>query len=497
MAEATRRAGSSWALAAALAAVVLVPAMPLGGRVPGVDSGIYLYNGWRLTLGEVPYRDFWDNKPPLIYYLNALGLLLGGGGEWGVWALQLVFLAAAFFLAQDALERAYGRRAAWLATALAAAGATRFLEGGNYVEPYALPLQLAVVWLAARGAEGPRAGAAVGALAGVLLLLKQNMIAMPAAWLLTRPWRTRPRACAAEAAALAAAAAVVAGAPLALCAARASAAEVWSQAFAYNLVHASAPAGERLAALWSGLERGAGFSMAMAAGWALLALGGRSRPPVERLALAGLPLTLAATAAPGMRYGHYWLPWLAPGVVGVAALASRWPRPPEPQGPALLVGGALLLSCAGIWREETAALLRRRGRPDPVVSFLQAHSTPEQPVLVWSHVGMRYYFAARRRSAARLAYHSPLFRRGYASDGLAAELLADLRARPPAAVVDGSAWQRDIPPIAAAARRTWAFESPRRFGLNEAAEPALRWLETNYVPAARLGDFVGYLPKDG
>src|SRR3954447_17879480 len=36
------------------------------------DSGIFLYVGQRLLHGDVLYRDIADNKPPLIYWLNAL-----------------------------------------------------------------------------------------------------------------------------------------------------------------------------------------------------------------------------------------------------------------------------------------------------------------------------------------------------------------------------------------------------------------------------------------
>jgi len=37
----------------------------------------------------------WDHKGPLIYFIDALGVLLGGAGGWGVWAItSMIFLAA-------------------------------------------------------------------------------------------------------------------------------------------------------------------------------------------------------------------------------------------------------------------------------------------------------------------------------------------------------------------------------------------------------------------
>src|SRR6478672_4582372 len=47
------------------------------------DSGLFLHVGQRLLHGDVLYRDISDNKPPLVYWLNALGLLLGRGSPGG------------------------------------------------------------------------------------------------------------------------------------------------------------------------------------------------------------------------------------------------------------------------------------------------------------------------------------------------------------------------------------------------------------------------------
>ncbi|MBV9441951.1 MAG: hypothetical protein JO217_04590 [Acidobacteriaceae bacterium] len=58
------------------------------------DSGLFLHIGQRLTHGDVLYRDIADNKPPLIYWLNEFGLLLGHGSPGGVF---LLCLAAGIF----------------------------------------------------------------------------------------------------------------------------------------------------------------------------------------------------------------------------------------------------------------------------------------------------------------------------------------------------------------------------------------------------------------
>lgn len=43
---------------------VLIPVTPTNMPIASRDSGVFLYSGWRLTNGDIPYLDFWDHKPP-------------------------------------------------------------------------------------------------------------------------------------------------------------------------------------------------------------------------------------------------------------------------------------------------------------------------------------------------------------------------------------------------------------------------------------------------
>jgi hypothetical protein len=61
------------------------------------DREFFRYTGMAILKGQVPYRDFFDHKPPLIYFINAAGLGLGMGG-WGLWLISTLFALAVTFL---------------------------------------------------------------------------------------------------------------------------------------------------------------------------------------------------------------------------------------------------------------------------------------------------------------------------------------------------------------------------------------------------------------
>jgi hypothetical protein len=73
----------------ALAASLLLSRMYLPAyNVISGDKEIYRYIGRVILKGGVPYRDVFDHKPPLIYFLNAAEILLGG--DWAQWTIDAI-----------------------------------------------------------------------------------------------------------------------------------------------------------------------------------------------------------------------------------------------------------------------------------------------------------------------------------------------------------------------------------------------------------------------
>src|SRR5512139_1241248 len=87
--------------------IALFPNNPGNVTLPSRDSGVFLYVAWRFLSGDIPYRDVWDHKPPLIYFVDALGLTLTPDSLWGVWLLESVFVFFTLFFIYKLLDREF------------------------------------------------------------------------------------------------------------------------------------------------------------------------------------------------------------------------------------------------------------------------------------------------------------------------------------------------------------------------------------------------------
>ncbi|MBW7906034.1 MAG: glycosyltransferase family 39 protein [Phycisphaerae bacterium] len=142
-------------LAVGLVAVPLVVLSQLAAhwRVDVVDDQLFGYFGWRIAHGATVYVELWDNKPPGIYWINALGFLISGDSYNGVialCALAIVVSLAAFFVIGASI---YHRGAAAIATIVAAFFITHgyFQAGANRTETFLIAFELAAVALYFRG----------------------------------------------------------------------------------------------------------------------------------------------------------------------------------------------------------------------------------------------------------------------------------------------------------------------------------------------------------
>jgi hypothetical protein len=129
----------------ALSGAVLFEFAPAFQPIPERDSGGFMYISQQMLRGQRLYADLYDDKPPFIFLVNALGLWLSGGSAWGVWALEVVSLSATVILGFFLLAGSTGFWPAILALAALLANFSSFAPGGNLTEEYALPFQFLIL----------------------------------------------------------------------------------------------------------------------------------------------------------------------------------------------------------------------------------------------------------------------------------------------------------------------------------------------------------------
>ena len=194
-----RRSGiSAWVfivLLVLLSFLVVLPFFSFLQRIPEAGSGSSLYIGARILEGKVPYRDFWDFRPPFIFFLNALGLALSRL-RLGSWVLEWAAITAAGLMLFRFLKRYFGVWPAGLASVGTILGLTAIENYGNLPEEFALPFQvltlLLLVQSADRSKDGWRLlalGVAVGLATSLRLTLFGTGLSVTVYLFLTRLYR--------------------------------------------------------------------------------------------------------------------------------------------------------------------------------------------------------------------------------------------------------------------------------------------------------------------
>lgn len=458
----------------ALTAIAIhLPNFP-AGKAPQEDAGVFMYAAQRILDGGLPYRDVWDHKPPLIYLIDALGLLLGGGSPVGVWALQAAAYATAAVIGYRAFARAFGSGPALFGTLawLLAAPRIMLAEGyfTNFIQTFAAPLQLTALALFLEE-EGRRRrtwrSLAIGGTGGLATLLTPATLGL---WLALGLFVIGGRlAAGAFRAAISRGALMAVGAALpvlfaiAVLAATGILGDAWDQAIRYNSTYTGAVTLENRASslVFGLLLLGSGgflFVALAGAAWALPGLRDRTLLPrasdARRLvgvALLALPFEVALGSSSGRQHGYYWLAALPSlgALVAFAAftferrfvpgLALRLRRPATVVTAAALALGLLVLAARPLPLMVRVATSTEDGLTSSAVAYLRERTGPDDTVLIWGSRSA-VNFGAQRRSPARYVYqYAPLSTRGYDPRPHIAELKRVLDERPPTVIID--AWR--------------------------------------------------------
>lgn len=104
-----------------------------------LDSVVFQIIGREWLNGNIPYRDLWDLKGPLIFFVNALGFLLTGS-RYGIVLIQTLFLFIFFLIVFRYYREKVSSLKSFIGIIIICCFLSVVYEGGNMVEEYLLPL---------------------------------------------------------------------------------------------------------------------------------------------------------------------------------------------------------------------------------------------------------------------------------------------------------------------------------------------------------------------
>jgi hypothetical protein len=435
---------------------VLLPYSPSAQSLPSRDSGVFLYAGWRVLNGAVPYLQVWDHKPPVIYYLDALGLWLTPDSTWGVWWVEVASLGLATISAYALLKRLYGLFPAVFISFLWLFSAYYLLAGGNLTTEYAIPFQFVLLWLFYQAENKARYGwygFGLGAVSALLFFTRQTAIAIPIAigiYLLSnRCYRREFRRLIADAWPILAGGLVVTGLIAAYFAIKSALPAFWETAFLYNFSYVDErDTFDRFNALFQGLNQLENVGLAQIAflGWgAALALLIFKKERIQKearalicMAMLALPIELWMVSLGGRPRIPYFLVMLP--VLAVFAGFTLWlvfeallRDIPNYAGAILVV--FLVISLGSVFIADYSEMAQGFAQPSGdlnIVTYIRGHSAPDDFVLMWG-AEATYNFAARRASPTRFVYQTALYNEK--DKGIITEFLQDILTNKPRLII--------------------------------------------------------------
>lgn len=348
--------------------------------IPLDDKEVFRYGGWVLSKGGVPYRDFFDHKPPLIYFLNFAGLLLG---SWGLWIIDVILVLLATGLFFQTCER-HKLAFPWLLPLLFNLMLRDFLitDGIGMTREYTTIFQLIFFCVIVERSRSRYRDLVTGLLAGLIFFMQQDQVLILIPFVLWSWMSTGPRSVPMRAARMIGGFGVVVGPLLLYLGFTHALGYFWDDAFQFNFSWYTTQRkslGDHFRTIKQALDAGnyaLPFLVSATLGVSALLLRSRRRSLIAA-GLAGLLLSfsseLLGARAGDSDFSYYFIPLSAVVPILLFAVFAFAEDPVISSPKAQLIYGFLV--CCGltytVLQHATHLTLRDR-RP-----FMQ------QPALVW------------------------------------------------------------------------------------------------------------------
>ncbi|HEY3398913.1 MAG TPA: glycosyltransferase family 39 protein [Armatimonadota bacterium] len=443
----------------------------------GRDQGVFAWVGDVVAHGGLPYRDAWEQKGPATHLQFAATQLLLGRNQWGLRLVDLLLLSASLLALGRLTGRVAGRWAAWWAPLF---WGLAYAQSGYWqtAQPDGWAAMLATIAAALLFGGGrrllPRAALA-GLLVGWAALYKFPLLYLLIPALLPCLWWTptgepaRRRSAAWLYLGAGVLPTVAVAGWLGMRGGLPAAAEILLQFNPH--AHGTVPGFQPLSAAGAYLLSHAYLiGLALFGGlWLTHPAAARYRPALGAWLLGGVVLLVVQNKY--WEY-HWWLLLPPLALLGAAGLASSGPAQRWRGSGAAVLGAIVVAGLAApavvyqvqAWAPTVTGRVSRAAfehrftnrqafsysNNREVARYLQAHTGPEEYVLVWGFEPQIYYLADRR-CPTRFGFDYPLYAAAERDPALGAkwqgEFLRDLNAHPPTYLVVADNDQNDLLPL--------------------------------------------------
>lgn len=455
-----------------LTLLVVFPSIPLFGNLPLSDSAIYIYTAKEILQGKMLYVDLlFDTKPPGIFLINILGLLLSNNSYWGIWILQFLFISQAAWLGFLLIKKQFDTFPAMTATGILLLSLVFLYEHGNSTEFYGIFFQFLALYLFTKTqAKGNHLWKFffIGCCSAGLFLLRANLIGIQLAififvlyHLLKNKHQNKY---------FFQILAMLGGIFFSLL--------PWilyfyfnnalkgtiSMAILANIYYSASPVINKVASAIIGI-----FYLLSTTGITLYAFLGllfvgiaflkKDKPIFNNklllIALIDLPLEIAFSSVSGRNYPHYYAPWL-PSLAILTAFFLRNLIAVSNKSKYFIYPVASIIFMFALLRSYNTFIYNSwlSRQYASVGKMINKTTKNNDTILVWG-IATTIYLAADRKTTGKYIYHNILFLRNYTTNVLIQGFYNDLLQKPPKYIVDITKLRDTIPSLDKERRKQW------------------------------------------
>ena len=163
----------------ALSILVFIPLAP-NIKFLDRDGSIFLFIGRSILDGKIPYRDLWDHKGPILYFINALSQIISDRSVWGLWVIEIMNLFLCQILIWKISKKIFSKTLAVILSIIFLSGFKVFIQGGNFTEEFSLLPLLLSLYIVSKDNDGfsKRKLFLHGIFFGIVFFLRPNNIGL-------------------------------------------------------------------------------------------------------------------------------------------------------------------------------------------------------------------------------------------------------------------------------------------------------------------------------